>query len=129
MNNQIGQDSTGQWTPAQYAIDAGWDYTCIEATAAKGVSEADAEGLTAEQQSALLDFCRGRVAHKAEADATEWVYDQDETDDHHDDANWDAALRRAFAALYRREPSADDEQDGLWSLCCAATPNCGTRPE
>jgi hypothetical protein len=78
MNNQVGQDSTGQWTPAQYAIDAGWDYTCIEATAARGVSEEDADGLTAEQQAALLDFCRGRVADKAEAAATEWVYEQDE---------------------------------------------------
>jgi hypothetical protein len=134
MNNQVGQDSTGQWTPAQYAIDAGWDYTCIEATAARGVSEEDADGLTAEQQAALLDFCRGRVADKAEADATEWdatewVYEQDERDDHHDDSDWDAALRRAFVALYRREPSADDEQAGLWSLCCAACPGCGTRQQ
>lgn len=64
MNNQVGQDSTGQWTPAQYAIDAGWDYTCIEATATKGVSEPDAEGLTTEQQAALLDFCEARVADK-----------------------------------------------------------------
>jgi hypothetical protein len=64
-----------------------------------------------------------------EYDATEWVYGQDESDDHHDDPRWDAALRRAFVALYRREPDAEDEQAGLWSLCCAATPNCGTRPE
>ena len=62
MNNQVGQDSTGQWTPAQYAIDAGWDYTCIVATADKGVSEADAEGLTIEQCAALLDFCRAYAA-------------------------------------------------------------------
>ena len=62
MNNVIGIDSTGTWTSAQYAIDAGWDYSCIEATAAKGVSEEDAEGLTAEQQSALLDYCAERVA-------------------------------------------------------------------
>ena len=54
----LGIDHTGTWTPAQYAIDAGWDYTCIEATAEKGVSSADAEGLTEEQQAALLDFCR-----------------------------------------------------------------------
>lgn len=66
MNNEIGKDSTGTWTPAQYAIDAGWDYTCVEATAAKGISEADAEGLTAEQQMALWDFCRSRVAEKME---------------------------------------------------------------
>ena len=66
MNNEIGIDSTGTWTPAQYAIDAGWDYTCVEATAAKGISEADAEGLTAEQQMTLWDFCRSRVAEKME---------------------------------------------------------------
>ena len=66
MNNEIGKDSTGTWAPAQYAIDAGWDYTCVEATAAKGISEADAEGLTAEQQMALWDFCRSRVAEKME---------------------------------------------------------------
>ena len=70
MNNVIGQDSTGTWTPAAYAIDAGWDYTCIEATAAKGVSEEDADGLTDAQQSELLDFCRSRVA-----DAAETAYD------------------------------------------------------
>jgi hypothetical protein len=62
MNNVIGIDSTGTWTPKQYAIDAGWDYSCVEATTANGVSEADAEGLTDAQQSAILDFCRGRVA-------------------------------------------------------------------
>jgi hypothetical protein len=62
MNDKIGIDSTGTWNPAQYAIDAGWDYSCVAATAAKGVSEADADGLTPEQQSALLDFCRERVA-------------------------------------------------------------------
>ena len=66
MNNEIGKDSTGTWTPAQYAIDAGWDYTCVEATAARGISEADAEGLTAEQQMALWGFCRSRVAEKTE---------------------------------------------------------------
>ena len=66
MNDKIGIDSTGTWAPAQYAIDAGWDYSCVEATAAKGVSSADAEGLTDDQQSALLDFCRGRVAEKTE---------------------------------------------------------------
>ena len=131
MNNVIGQDSTGTWTPTQYAIDAGWDYSCVEATAAKGVSEEDADGLTDAQQSELLDFCRSRVADAAETayDAVEWVYDQDDRDDHHDDPAWDAALSRAFLALYRREPTADDEQAGLWSLCCAACPNCGTRPK
>lgn len=61
-NNQIGIDHTGTWTAAQYAIDAGWDFTCIEATAEKGISDADAEGLTAEQQTALLEFCREKVS-------------------------------------------------------------------
>lgn len=64
-------DHTGQWTPAQYAIDAGWDYSCIEATAAKGVSSADAEGLSAEQQSDLLAFCRSRVLDAACHDYSE----------------------------------------------------------
>ena len=66
MNDKIGIDSTGTWTPAQYAIDAGWDYSCVEATAEKGVSTEDAEGLSDDQHSALLDFCRGRVAEKTE---------------------------------------------------------------
>ena len=57
------------------------------------------------------------------AEAIEWVYGQDESGEcDHDD------LRAAFAALYGREPTEDDEQEGLWSHCCAATPNCGTRP-
>jgi hypothetical protein len=61
--------------------------------------------------------------------AIEWVYDQDDSDDHHDDPDWDAALRRAFRALYGREPDDDDKQAGLWSLCCAACPHCGKRPK
>lgn len=63
-----------------------------------------------------------------EEQATSWVYDQDETDDHHDDPAWHDALRRAFRALYGREANEEDETAGLWSLCCCATPNCGTRP-
>jgi len=62
MNKQIGIDCTGTWTPAQYAIDAGWDFTCLEATAEKGVAEADANFLTEAQQAALLEYCRERVA-------------------------------------------------------------------
>lgn len=49
MNNKIGVDHMGEWTAAQYAIDAGWDFTCIEAVASMGVSSADAESLTARQ--------------------------------------------------------------------------------
>jgi hypothetical protein len=56
-------------------------------------------------------------------EATEWVYDQDERRGVDPDD-----LYGAFYALYGREPDADDERAGLWSLCCAATPNCGTRP-
>ena len=67
MNNEIGKDSTGTWAPAQYAIDAGWDYSCIVATAEKGISETDAEGLTETQQAALLEYCQSRVAERAAA--------------------------------------------------------------
>ena len=55
--------------------------------------------------------------------AEEWVYDQDELGEIDEDQ-----LEAAFAALYGREPDEDDHLAGLWSLCCAATPNCGTRP-
>lgn len=61
---QIGIDHTGTWTPAQYAIDAGWTRECVEATARLGVADEDAEGLTAEQKAALLDWCKGRMAAK-----------------------------------------------------------------
>ena len=60
--NTIGIDHTGAWTPAQYAIDAGWDLDCIKATAEYGVSEEDAAGLTDDQQSELRVFCKNRVA-------------------------------------------------------------------
>ena len=59
-----------------------------------------------------------------EVDAIEWVYDQDERYEVDQDQ-----LEAAFAALYERNPDDEDRQNGLWSLCCAATPNCGTRPE
>ena len=60
--NTIGIDhTTGQWTPAQYAIDAGWSFECVEATAERGVSDEDSDGLTAAQQLALLEFCRERM--------------------------------------------------------------------
>ena len=64
MNNELGIDSNGTWTAEQYAIDAGWDFTCIEATAEKGVSEADAEGLSEAQQAKLLAYCKAQVAAK-----------------------------------------------------------------
>lgn len=53
------------------------------------------------------------------SEATEWVYDQDEQGEIDRDD-----LRDAFVALLGRDPGSDDDQ---WSLCCAATPNCGTR--
>ena len=56
--------------------------------------------------------------------ATEWVYGQDEQGEVDQDD-----LAAAFTALYGRKPDDQDWTDGLWSLCCAATPNCGTRPE
>lgn len=62
MNTNLGIDHTGEWTPVQYTIDAGWDYTCIEATAELGVSSADAAGLSLQQQTELLEYCRQRVA-------------------------------------------------------------------
>jgi hypothetical protein len=55
---KLGIDhNTGKWTAAQYVIDAGWDSVCVEATAKLGVAACDANGLTSEQQSALLSFC------------------------------------------------------------------------
>jgi hypothetical protein len=57
--------------------------------------------------------------------AIEWVYDQDEASDDIDGLK----LEEAFAALYGRPSEFGDQEDGLWSLVCAATPNCGTRPE
>lgn len=63
-SREIGIDHTGEWTPGQYAIDAGWDFTCIEATARLGVSEADAAGLTEHQVAELLDFCKNRVSDR-----------------------------------------------------------------
>lgn len=60
----------------------------------------------------------------AEAVAIEWVYSQDESCDDIDTR----ALEAAFAALYGRAADQQDHDHGLWSLCCAATPNCGTRP-
>lgn len=59
------------------------------------------------------------------AQAIEWVYDQDEASD---DIDGDK-LEAAFCALYGRPSEVGDQEAGLWSLCCAASPNCGTRPE
>lgn len=61
---------------------------------------------------------------RTEAQAIEWVYDQDETQEVDRDQ-----LEAAFAALYGRPADDEDRQNGLWSLCCNMTPNCGTRPE
>ena len=57
-------------------------------------------------------------------EATEWVYDQDEEQEIDADD-----LEAAFAALYGRPSDEEDCQNGLWSLCCCATPGCGTRPD
>ena len=45
--------------------------------------------------------------------ATEYVAD------HSDDTADPDDLPEVFAALYGREPDAEDEQTGIWSLCCA----------
>lgn len=57
-------------------------------------------------------------------EAIEWVYDQDEQGEVDQ-----AQLEEAFTALHGRLPDDHDHEAGLWSLCCAATPHCGTRPE
>jgi len=62
-NHETGIDCTGTWSPHQYALDAGWDATQVEATARLGVvADADAEVLSAEQAESLLAWCRERTA-------------------------------------------------------------------
>ena len=56
--------------------------------------------------------------------AVSWVYDQDENDGDVDESQ----LEAAFRALYGRPSDEEDQLVGVWSLCCAATENCGTRP-
>lgn len=56
-----GTDHTGEWTPQQYVLDAGWDFYCIIDTAVKGISEVDAEILTDEQQTELMEYCKGKA--------------------------------------------------------------------
>lgn len=58
-----------------------------------------------------------------DAEATEWVYRQDESDEVDKEQ-----LESAFRGLAGRAATDDDRQAGLWSLCCSMTPNCGTRP-
>lgn len=60
MSNGI--DSAGTWTPHQFALDMGWDATCVEATARLGVSETDASGLTVAQQETLVAWCKAQAA-------------------------------------------------------------------
>lgn len=60
-----------------------------------------------------------------ESEAIEWVYNQDENNGPLDVDE----LESCFEALFNRVPCDEDRQNGLWSLCCSATPNCGTRPE
>lgn len=50
-----------EFDPHQYAIDMGWDFTQIAATADLGVSSADAEGLTESQQENLRAWCKQQV--------------------------------------------------------------------
>ena len=56
-------------------------------------------------------------------EATEWVYAQDEQAELiQDELEW------VFEALYGHPADDEDRRNGLWSLCCAITLNCGTRP-
>src|SRR5436309_10177446 len=67
--NDLGVDSFGNWTPAQHAIDAEWDFTTIETIADLGVSNVDAAKLTSEQQQALQAYCKETVrARRGEED-------------------------------------------------------------
>lgn len=51
-------------TPQAFALANGWDFCCIEATAAKGVSPVDVEALAETSVTAdeLLTWCREQVA-------------------------------------------------------------------
>jgi hypothetical protein len=40
--------------------------------------------------------------------------------EHTDDTADSEDLPQVFAALYEREPDAQDIREGLWSHCCAA---------
>jgi len=52
---------TQNFDPHEFALARGWDFNCIEASA-NGLSEADAEILTEEQQAQLLAWCQKQVA-------------------------------------------------------------------
>lgn len=61
-----------------------------------------------------------------EAEALEYVRTHD------DDTADEGDLPEVFRALYGRRPDAQDEEEGLWSHCCAAVedgaewcPHCG----
>ena len=51
-----------------------------------------------------------------EQDAIDFVRGCDEDDGPESDEH----TRALFRALYEREPDAEDEQAGIWNLCCAA---------
>ena len=52
-------------SPADYANNNGWTWECIDATARLGVSDEDAKDMTPEEQAALLEWCKERVADDA----------------------------------------------------------------
>jgi hypothetical protein len=56
----LGIDCIGKWSPQQYALDAGWNFSCVLDTAEKGVRGEDADRLTPEQQTMLVLFCQDR---------------------------------------------------------------------
>lgn len=76
QGKRLGVDHKGQWTAAQYAIDAGWGWEGVEATARLGVAEEDAEGLSEGEREALVEYCRGRVS---EAQASETTTTNEQT--------------------------------------------------
>jgi hypothetical protein len=57
---RLGVDCIGKWSPQQYALDAGWNFSCVMDTAEKGVRGEDAARLTPEQQTMLVLFCQDR---------------------------------------------------------------------
>jgi hypothetical protein len=63
-------------TPAQYVIDAGWDFGSIEATATKGVADEDLERLAQTDctPDELLAYCREQVAASAPRSVTIKAY-------------------------------------------------------
>lgn len=50
-------------SPENFALEMGWDFTQIEDTARRGVSEADQELLTESEATALRAWCKARTGN------------------------------------------------------------------